>query len=343
MSARQQPDSSMTFLIHNVMKAMKMAMIAAAVSLDASAQTLATPQHVPAPVIDALQVSAIDHVGMNVPDIDAAVQFFSDLIGARVIADARPEGIPAEWKTQFRWHQSSELKRFIMLQLTGGPKVELFQYAGHEINSTQPHEDDIGATHVALRTKDIARSLAIVKARGLKVLNEPITNADGVQWFYFLTPWGSQIELVSFSDQYTATSPHQATGASTMNTSLSSSASVDLSAVQRLIDQHFEIWNAPVSAETIPKFAQIYTADVFVADEGGKAVGYEEVAKLIRKVQSSHAGFVFTPDPVTWNHGLGRVTWGYGPRSHPDAVRGEDIFTIEDGKVSSARVFLDKR
>jgi catechol 2,3-dioxygenase-like lactoylglutathione lyase family enzyme len=147
--------------------------------------------------VPAIQVSAIDHVGINVPDIDAATAFFNDLIGAKVISDGNPGAIPAEWKAQFRWHESSELQRFAMLQLNGGSKLELFQYKGAQINHQQPHEDDIAATHIALRTQDIDHSLAVVKARGLKVLNEPITNPDGIRWFYLLTPWGSQLELVS--------------------------------------------------------------------------------------------------------------------------------------------------
>ena len=50
---------------------------------------------------------------------------------------------------------------------------------------------------MALRTNDIDHSLTVVKAKGLKVLNEPITNPDGIRWFYTLTPWGSQLEFVS--------------------------------------------------------------------------------------------------------------------------------------------------
>ncbi|WP_017905956.1 VOC family protein [Pseudomonas asplenii] len=168
-------------------------------SLAATSMTQAATPATTAAAPEALQVSAIDHVGMNVPDIDSAVKLFTDLVGAKVISDIRPGTIPAEWKKQFRWNQSSELERFVMLQLEGGAKVELFQYKGPKINRVQPHEDDIGATHFALRTNDMARSLAAIKARGLKVLNEPITNPDGVQWFYFLTPWGSQIEWVSLA------------------------------------------------------------------------------------------------------------------------------------------------
>ena len=39
--------------------------------------------------------------------------------------------------------------------------------------------------------------------------------------------------------------------------------------------------------------------------------------------------------------GIGRVTWGYGPAGNPGQVRGEDIFTIENGKIASLHVFID--
>ncbi|AZL69561.1 MULTISPECIES: VOC family protein [Pseudomonas] len=179
------------------MNVVKLTLIALSVAFTswaqaASSSTISVPS-------GALEVSVIDHVGMNVPDVDAAIHFFADLAGAKVISDIRPGAIPAEWKTQFRWHPSSELQRFAMVQLDGGAKVELFQYRGPDINPEHPHEDDSGASHFALKTNDIARSLALVKSKGLKVLNEPITNPDGVQWFYFLTPWGSQMELVSMT------------------------------------------------------------------------------------------------------------------------------------------------
>jgi catechol 2,3-dioxygenase-like lactoylglutathione lyase family enzyme len=179
------------------MKIVKMTLMALSVTLASLAQA-AVPAHQTVPsTADALQVSMIDHVGMNVPDIDAAIRFFSDLTGATIISDIQPGNIPAEWKTQFNWHPSSELQRFVMLQLNGGAKVELFQYRGADINGQSPHGDDIGVSHFALKTTDMAHSLAVIKAKGLKILNEPITNPDGVQWMYVQTPWGAQIELVS--------------------------------------------------------------------------------------------------------------------------------------------------
>ncbi|WP_286938006.1 nuclear transport factor 2 family protein [Achromobacter sp. UBA4530] len=112
---------------------------------------------------------------------------------------------------------------------------------------------------------------------------------------------------------------------------------------QRLIDIHFSIWNDANAQSRESKFDQVYTQDFFVADQSGVATGYAQVNRLIEQLQGTHAGFRFTPAPITWNHGLGRVVWSYGPRGNPDQVHGEDIFTIKDGKLASAHVFLDRQ
>ncbi|WP_246795987.1 nuclear transport factor 2 family protein [Burkholderia perseverans] len=120
-------------------------------------------------------------------------------------------------------------------------------------------------------------------------------------------------------------------------------ANQDVEVARHLIDLHFEIWNDPNPANWAAKFPKVYSHRFFVADESGVASGYEAVGKLIKTVQGGHPGFVFTPDPITWNHGVGRVTWGYGPRDPPELVRGEDIFTIEGGRLASARVFINRK
>ncbi|WP_433735816.1 VOC family protein [Pseudomonas putida] len=182
------------------MNIIKLTLLAFSVASAISAQAATSPaQSTPGMNNDApsLQISTIDHVGMNVPDIDAATRFFFELLGAQVISDISPGSIPDQWKKQFHWHKSSNLQRFVMLQTAGGAKLELFQYRGTEMNRMQPHGDDAGASHVALRTDDIDRSLALLKSRNVTILSEPITNPDGIRWFYFQTPWGSQIELVA--------------------------------------------------------------------------------------------------------------------------------------------------
>jgi hypothetical protein len=112
--------------------------------------------------------------------------------------------------------------------------------------------------------------------------------------------------------------------------------------LQQLIDRHFAIWNNTDATERAKGFAGVYTADFFVADYDGLNKGAERVNAAISRVQSKHPGFIFTPAPVEWNHGVARVTWGYGPKDNPYLVRGEDVITVSGDRLSSARVFLSK-
>ncbi|WP_395396925.1 VOC family protein [Novosphingobium sp. BL-8A] len=143
-----------------------------------------------------LDVGGIDHIGINVPDAGKSAQFFHDLIGTRVVSDWRPAPVKKQWKRRFRWHAGARLNRLMMIEARDGSKIELFEYASPIASHKQPHEDDASATHIALKAHDPARALAAVRAIGLPVLNDPVTLSDGSRWFYFLSPWGSQIELV---------------------------------------------------------------------------------------------------------------------------------------------------
>ncbi len=125
----------------------------------------------------------------------------------------------------------------------------------------------------------------------------------------------------------------------TMNTTMTQVAP---SGLQQLIDRHFAIWNNTDAAERAKAFAAVYTSNFFVADHDGLNEGTEHVNAAISKVQSQHPGFIFTPAPAEWNHGIARVTWGYGTKDNPHLVRGEDVFTLSDGRLSSARVFISK-
>jgi hypothetical protein len=110
---------------------------------------------------------------------------------------------------------------------------------------------------------------------------------------------------------------------------------------QQLVDRHFEIWNDRNSAQRMEKFTRVYTPDVQVADYKALATGYSAINQLIDRVQQEHQGFAFSPEPVVVNHGLVRVRWGFGPKDQPNKVRGEDIFTMREGKLGSLHVFLD--
>jgi ketosteroid isomerase-like protein len=117
----------------------------------------------------------------------------------------------------------------------------------------------------------------------------------------------------------------------------------DGAVVQELVDRHFAVWNSTDSAQRLALFAGVYTADIFVADYDGMVAGFAAVDAKIAELQAMHPGFQLRPTPAAWNHGIGRVTWEFGPAGETAPVHGEDIFTIRDGKISSLHVFINQQ
>jgi hypothetical protein len=62
----------------------------------------------------------------------------------------------------------------------------------------------------------------------------------------------------------------------------------------------------------------------------------------IARIQEHTPGFVFseigTPQA---HHGIGRMSWGYGPQGEPPKVTGLDVVVIRESKIAAMYTFLD--
>ncbi len=150
----------------------------------------------PVPVI------GLEHVGLNVPNMAQAVAFFRETFGFEPMTDLGPYPLSDDFKKRYRLHPSARLLHLVKLRAGDGPNLELFEYASPRGSKKQPYFDDIGATHIAFYTDDIAASVASLRAKHLEILTDPVVNTTGPTagetWFYIRTPWGSLIELDSY-------------------------------------------------------------------------------------------------------------------------------------------------
>ena len=150
----------------------------------------------------AVRTTGAEHIGMNVPDAGKAAQFFHDIFGFVQVTDLGPYQLTEEQKAAFHVHSSASIPHIVMLRAGDGPNIELFEYKSPEASTRQPFGDDLGASHIAFYTDDVYASAAALRAKGVKILIEPIVNRSGPTagetWLYFQTPWGSSIELVSY-------------------------------------------------------------------------------------------------------------------------------------------------
>ncbi len=149
----------------------------------------------------------IDHIGITVPDLEEAVAFFTDVLGAEEWYREGPstdEG-DALWR-ELRVDPRASV-RLAMLRLGSTTTIELLEYTmpAGEATTIAPRNSDHSAAHIGLRVRDIDAAAAHLRSVAeIEVLDGPIRvdggTSDGLRWIYFTTPWGLMMELVQLPD-----------------------------------------------------------------------------------------------------------------------------------------------
>jgi len=144
-----------------------------------------------------------DHIGFTVPNLQAAVDFFVNVIGCEAFHELGPFQSDADWmQTHLNVHPRAVMKKLRFLRCRNGANFEIFEYDSPDQNRQQPKNSDVGGHHLAFYVDDIDAAIAYLKSRSVRILGEPTVRTEGPNagqtWIYFLTPWGMQLELVSF-------------------------------------------------------------------------------------------------------------------------------------------------
>ena len=144
-----------------------------------------------------------DHIGFTVPNLQAAVDFFVNVIGCEAFHELGPFQSDADWmQTHLNVHPRAVMKKLRFLRCRNGANFEIFEYDSPDQNRQQPRNSDVGGHHLAFYVDDIDAAIAYLKSRSVRILGEPTVRTEGPNagqtWIYFLTPWGMQLELVSF-------------------------------------------------------------------------------------------------------------------------------------------------
>ena len=144
-----------------------------------------------------------EHIGFTVPDLDEAVRFFVEVIGCEPFYELGPFRSDGDWmETHLNVHPRTVMRRLKFLRCRHGFNFEIFEYSAPGRNAAQPRNSDVGGHHLAFYVDDIGEAVAYLRSHGVRVLGEPTVRAEGPSagqtWVYFLSPWGMQLELVSF-------------------------------------------------------------------------------------------------------------------------------------------------
>jgi len=145
-----------------------------------------------------------DHIGITVPDLDEADDFFVRVLGAERFYDLGPFVRDDDWmREHLGVDPRTVMRRLRFFRLGTGANFEVFEYEPAEEGAATepPRNSDVGGHHVAIYVDDLDAAVAYLREQGIRVLGEPTASANaslGQRWVYFLSPWGMQFELVSF-------------------------------------------------------------------------------------------------------------------------------------------------
>lgn len=148
-------------------------------------------------------IRGTEHIGFTVPDLDEAERFFVDVIGCERVYALGPFVRDDDWMAEhLNVHPRSVMRELRFFRCGHGPNFEIFQWEPADGQAPQPRNSDIGGHHLAFYVDDMDAAVAYLKARGVRVLEQPSSFSEGpaagLTWVYFLAPWGLQLELVSF-------------------------------------------------------------------------------------------------------------------------------------------------
>jgi catechol 2,3-dioxygenase-like lactoylglutathione lyase family enzyme len=151
----------------------------------------------------------VDHLGITVPDLEAASAFLVQAFGAVPLYDNMTRDKPPfggiEAQRVLGVVRGAEVVAMRMLKLGNGPGIELFEMRAPE-QAKAARTSDIGLQHFALYVDDIhAAASRFIEAGGV-LLTEPgeqlgIEEGQGNFFCYGRTPWGTTIELLCTPDR----------------------------------------------------------------------------------------------------------------------------------------------
>jgi catechol 2,3-dioxygenase-like lactoylglutathione lyase family enzyme len=147
-------------------------------------------------------VRRVDHVGVTVPDLDSAHDFFTRVLGCEYMYRLGPFQDSGHWMSEHLGVDDRTVMRRLHFYRLGGQAIfEVFEYEATDQQRTPPRNSDVGGHHVALYVTDLDAAVAHLHRLGLTVLGDPTASkgpSEGQRWVYFLSPWGMQFELVSY-------------------------------------------------------------------------------------------------------------------------------------------------
>ena len=154
------------------------------------------------------EVRGLDHIGLTVPDLEAASAFLEKAFGAVRLYDnivrTNPSYAGPEAEGVLGIVPGAAVLAMRMLRIGDGPGLELFEMRvpGQE-RQPAARPSDVGLQHFAVYTDDVSLTTSRFEKAGGTLLAGPnpmlgIEKGPGNGFRYGKTPWGTVVEFISY-------------------------------------------------------------------------------------------------------------------------------------------------
>jgi catechol 2,3-dioxygenase-like lactoylglutathione lyase family enzyme len=150
----------------------------------------------------------IHHVGITVPNMEDAEEFFTEVLGCKVFYREGPfrDSATDSMALELGVDPRAELRTTVVIDTTG-TLVELLEYTvpGDEAGEP-PLNSSNSACHLALTVDDIEAAVHQLRDDSrVSFLRGPARTdggpSDGMKWIYCTAPWGLTLELIELPPQ----------------------------------------------------------------------------------------------------------------------------------------------
>lgn len=148
-------------------------------------------------------ITGLAHTGVCVPDVEAAVAWWRDVVGLEVLSPPYlMEGDAITQDMGALVPAPVQLKAAILGFRADGDRVlELIEYPSARSAGCDPRTGltDHGLSHIALLCDDVAATRTELEAKGVQFLVQGIADVARVRTTWFADPWGTVVILVEKS------------------------------------------------------------------------------------------------------------------------------------------------
>jgi predicted enzyme related to lactoylglutathione lyase len=146
-------------------------------------------------------ITGLAHAGVCVPDCEAAVAFYRDVLGLRVLSPPYVMSGNAIREDMGELVSDPSMKAAIVGFGDDGDRVlEVIEYLNVDgSGGTERALTDHGLSHVGLVCEDLDATRAELESKGVKFLVSGIADVARVRTTWFVDPWGVVFILVEKS------------------------------------------------------------------------------------------------------------------------------------------------